>query len=103
MQNFEWSERSVKIQLKNDYEKKGSIFVFLPAGREVEEKNVENLSISVNGKVTPDWHVIAKPKIGVHSAGSQKPTHYYHGNIVKVQVSIAGSSGDGDGIVLVNF
>jgi len=103
VQNFEWSERSVKIELKNEYEKKGSIFVYLPGGRGDGEKKLENLSITVNGTVTPDWCVIAKPKIGVHSAGSPKPTHYYHGNIVKVQVSVAGSSGDGDGIVHFNF
>ncbi len=103
VRNFEWSERIVKIQLKNDYEKKGSIFVFLPGGSVVDEGKLRKCSISVNGEVTTDWHVIANPKIGMHSEGSHEPTHYYYGKVIKVQVSIAGSGEDGDGIVVFNL
>lgn len=84
--SFRWSDRQVIIQLKNEYKRKGSIFIYLPG-----EKVLENSTATVNGKSVAK-EIVARPSIG------SSP-----GSVLRVDVQIEGSRGESDGLVSITW
>lgn len=87
---FEWDDSSVKLSLKNDYEKSGSVFLYLP-----ESDN--QIAATVNGQ-SSQVEIVAKPAIH-----NDKSNECNVGRIVKVKVHIAGSQTDSDGKIEISW
>lgn len=85
---FDWSDRHVTVCLKNDYKKKGSIFVYLP-----ERKTLDKAAITVNGKAAGHVEIVARPSIGEHC-----------GRVLRVYIEIEGSGvNHDDGLVSIRW
>ena len=88
VQTFDWSGNHVEVCLKNDYKKKGSIYVYLP-----ESKGLDNATVAVNGK-PGQVDIVARPTIGEDN----------NGRVVQVSIEIQGIGGaDGDGEVSIRW
>lgn len=94
VRSFVFGEGHVSICLKNDYEKKGSIYLYLPGS----DESLNTVAVTANGK-PGTAAVVAKPNIGVHTEGSNQPTHFYQGRVLQVRVSIEASGAENDGKV----
>lgn len=75
------------MRLKNDYQKKGSIYIYIP-----ESEGVNKAAVNVNGKQS-SFELVAKPSIGENGDGS----------VVRVRVEIEGTKGDDDGSVSIRW
>jgi len=87
VKSFDWDHRSATVALKNDYKKKGSVFVYLP-----ESKGLDNVVINVNGK-PGRADIVAKPSLG----------ESYHGRVLRVYTEIKGSGVKHDGLVSMSW
>ncbi|KAL7540605.1 hypothetical protein ACHAXR_010246 [Thalassiosira sp. AJA248-18] len=86
--SFDWSVRDhVRVCLKNDYKRKGSIFVYLP-----ESKGLDKAAITVNG-APAQVEIVARPSFGDGCEG----------RVIRVDVTIEGSGVKGDGVVLISL
>ncbi|KAL9190710.1 hypothetical protein ACHAXT_000416 [Thalassiosira profunda] len=85
--SFDWSARHVEVRLKNDYKKKGSIYVYIP-----KSEGLHKAAVTVNGD-PGELEVVAKPSIG--KAGE--------GRVLRVPIEIKGTKGDGDGMVSISW
>ena len=81
--SFEAEEKRVLIQLKTNYAKKGSVYLFLPG------KNFDNATVEVNG-VAGLMEIIARPTIAEHK-----------GLVVRIPVVIKGTGKENDGVVSI--
>lgn len=58
-----WSDRHVRICLRNDYKRQGSIFLYLP-----ERDGLNRAAVTVNGK--PGLvEIVARPSMGENFSG----------------------------------
>ena len=96
VQSFEWGSSYINLSLKNDYDKSGNIFLYLPEP-ENNSKSLDDIAASVNGEVSR-VEVIARPAI---SNGKTKKCKL--GRVVKIQVSITGSQAAADGQVKISW
>eukprot|EP00956_Cyclotella_meneghiniana_P044577 scaffold324189_cov86-Cyclotella_meneghiniana.AAC.1 len=92
VKSFEWGSSYVNILLKNDYEKFGSVFLYVPG-----DKSLDNITASVNGE-SNEVHVVARPAIS-----NGKSDGGFVGRIIKVGVSIAGTGTDSDGRIEISW
>jgi len=80
--SFDWSDRSVKISLKNDYKKDGSVVVYVP-----ESDGLNRAAVTVNGK-PGKFDVVAKTPMGKNRGGSVLRVYVSTGIIDEGVVSI---------------
>jgi len=80
VESFDWSANHFSVCLKNDYEKKGSIFVYIPEP-----------DFTATGKAG-HVEIVARPSIGDNC----------NGIVLRVDVEIQGS-GDEDGLVVIHW
>lgn len=86
---FDWSNNSVKVQLKNDYKKKGSIFVYIPESKGLDRSVV----VKVNDNETGNYDTVARPSMGDNCAG----------RVLRVYIEIEGSGAKNDGFVFIKW
>lgn len=85
--SFDWSDHHVKVLLKNDFHKKGSIFLYIP-----ESEHLNNALAAVSGK--PGYfEVAARPLTGENCGG----------RVLRVYVEIEGSNNNEDGCVSIRW
>ncbi|KAL7439918.1 hypothetical protein ACHAXM_006943 [Skeletonema potamos] len=82
--SFEAEEKRVLVHLKNNYAKKGSVYLYLPGG-----KNFENAAVKVNG-AGGHMEIIARPPLGEKE-----------GLVVRVPVVIKGTGEENDGVISI--
>ena len=83
--SFVAGEKRVLIELKNNYAKKGSVYLYLPVG-----KKFDNATVEVNG-AEGSMEIIARPTLG----GNE-------GVVVRVPVVIKGTGEENDGVVSIS-
>ena len=85
---FDWGERHVNVSLKNDYKKKGSIFVYIP-----ESKGLDKAIVEVNDDESSQFEIVAKPSFGGNLCG----------RVLQVNIEIEGSGTKNDGLVSIHW
>ncbi|KAL3798082.1 hypothetical protein ACHAW5_010295 [Stephanodiscus triporus] len=80
--SFDWSDRHVKICLKNDYKKRGSIFLYVP-----ECDGLNSAAVTVSGK-PGRVEIVARPIMGENCGG----------RVLRVNV---GTGENADGVVSI--
>lgn len=90
MQAFAWGNGYVNLALKNEYEKSGSVFLYIPES-DNKGKSLDDITASVNGEASK-VEVVAKPTIN-NSQLNQSQS----GRVVKINVHIAGTQTESDG------
>lgn len=80
--SFDWGDCSVKISLKNDYIKEGSVVVYVP-----ESDGLNRAAVTVNGK-PGKFDVVAKTLMGENCGGSVLRVYVSTGTIDDGLVSI---------------
>ena len=85
---FEWTDGSVRVTLKNEYEKRGSIYLFLP-GR----VGLDRASVSVCGR-SSSFETVASPSIG-HAANQSR--------VIRIRVEVAANGEEDDGKVSIKW
>ena len=83
--SFEAGAKRVLIELKNNYAKKGSVYLYLPDG-----KKFDNATVEVNGTAS-SMEVIARPTLGGND-----------GVVVRIPVVITGTGEGKDGVVSIS-
>jgi len=83
--SFEAGAKRVLIELKNNYAKKGSVYLYLPDG-----KKFYNATVEVNGTAS-SMEVIARPTLGGND-----------GVVVRIPVVITGTGEGKDGVVSIS-
>ena len=89
MDTFDWSDNSVEVKLKNDYKKKGSIFVYIPESKGLDRSVV----VKVNDNEPGNYDTVAKPSMGDNCAG----------RVLRVYIEIEGSGAKNDGFVSIKW
>ena len=89
VKSFEWGSSLVNLSLKNNYEKSGFVFLFIPGDK--------NINASVNGE-SSEVQVVARPAIS-----NGKSDGGLAGRIVKIGVTIAGTGTDSDGRIEISW
>jgi len=87
VKSFDWSAHRVTVCLKNDYKKKGSIFVYIP-----ESEGLNEAAATANGK-TGHVEIVARPSIGEN----------YEGRVLRVYIEIEGSGDPDDGLASIHW
>ena len=85
---FDWSDNSVTVRLKNDYKKKGSIYVYIP-----ECKGLDKAVVKLNGEQTAHFDTVARPSIDERCGG----------RVLQVCVEIEGSGNSNDGLISISW
>ena len=85
--SFDWSDHHVKVVLKNDFHKKGSIFLYIP-----ESDQLNNALVNVNGK-PGCFTIAARPSMEKNCGG----------RVLRVYVEIEGSNNNEDGLVSIRW
>ena len=80
--SFDWGDCHVGISLKNDYKKRGSIFLYIP-----ERDGLDRATVTVNGK-PGRVEIVARPLMGENCGG----------RVVRVYVGIGPNE---DGVVSI--
>ncbi len=83
---FDWSSHHVKVSLKNDFHKEGSVFLYIP-----ESEKLNNAIVKVNGNPGV-FEISARPSMGEIG-----------GRVIRVYVEIEGSNDIVDGIVSIRW
>ena len=86
MNAFDWNDNHVTVSLKNEYKKKGSVFVYLP-----EREALNKVRVTANGK-PGKFDVVARPTIGGYS-----------GRVLRAYIEIDGSGAKGDGLISLKW
>jgi len=87
VKSFDWGDNHVSVHLKNDYKKKGSIFVYLS-----ESKGLDKAAVTVNSKHVY-FEVVARPSIGKNCDG----------RVLRVKTEIEGTGVESDGLVSIRW
>ena len=88
VKTFEWSDKSVRVILKNDYKKCGSVYLFLP-----ERVGIDRASVHVCGRPSR-FETVARPSIGPDA---------HQGRVIRVGVEIVANGEEDDGEVSIKW
>lgn len=88
VKTFEWTDESVRVTLKNDYKKRGSVYLFLP-----ERVGLDRASVYVCGR-SSRFETVARPSIG-HAANQ--------GRVIRIRVEIVANGEEDDGKVSIKW
>jgi len=96
VQSFEWGSSFINISLKNEYEKSGSIFLFIPE-TDGNRNALDSIDATVNGEAI-GVEVVARPIIN-----DGKTKNSRAGRVIKVRVNIAGLKEQSDGKIEISW
>lgn len=94
--SFEWGSSFVKISLKNDYEKSGSVFIYIPESASAG-KSLDDMYATVNGEASRA-EVVARPAINNDKSKDNHP-----GRVVKIRVYTNGGQEETDGKIEISW
>lgn len=84
VQSFEWCSSHIDLTFKNEYDKTGSVFLYIPEPGS-SGKTLDNLSALTNGEASR-VDVVARPAIH-----NNKTKNFHAGVVVKIRVHCDGS------------